>query len=102
MISKSEYINRLLQLYLQQSDTPNRLSRHDRKLAEHLFNEGASLDQMNAAFLLGSARRAARKPNSFPLGPIRSLHYFLPILQEVRLLQPPVGYINYLKSKLPR
>jgi hypothetical protein len=102
MIAKNEYINQLLQLYVQQSDTPNRFSRYDRKLAEHLFNEGVSLDEMKAAFLLGSARRAAKKPNSFALGPIRSLHYFLPILQEVRRNQLPPDYLNYLKSKGPR
>lgn len=62
MISQNEYIHRLLQLYLELPDTPNRFSRFDRKLAEHLFNQGVSLDQMKAAFLLASARRAARKP----------------------------------------
>jgi len=101
MIPQNEYITRLLQLYLQQSNTPNRFSRYDRKLAEHLFNQGVSLDEMKAAFLLASARRAARNPNPFPLGPIRSLYYFLPILQEVQLNKPSDGYLNYLKSKLP-
>ena len=65
MIPQNEYITRLLQLYLQQSNTPNRFSRYDRKLAEHLFNQGVSLDEMKAAFLLASARRAARNPNPF-------------------------------------
>lgn len=101
MIPKNEYINRLLQLYLQQPDTPNRFSRYDRKLAEHLFNESVSLDQMKAAFLMGSARRAARKPNAFPLGPIRSLHYFLPILEEIKRNQLSEDYLYYLKSKIP-
>jgi len=54
------------------------------------------------AFLLASARRAARHPDAIPLGPIRSLHYFSPVIEE--LLQTPLRhsdtYLAYLRSKL--
>jgi hypothetical protein len=48
------------------------------------------------------ARRAARSADALPLGPIRSLHYFLPVIEE--LLQTPLRhgdtYLAYLRSKV--
>ena len=42
-------------------------------------------------------RRAARRPDALPLGPIRSLHYFLPVIEE--LLHTPLRYgQTYLAS----
>ncbi len=55
------------------------------------------------AFLLASARRAARPANALRLGPIRSLHYFLPVIEE--LLQTPLHYGQFclasLRNKVP-
>ena len=33
--------------------------------------------------MLASARRAARRPDATPLGSIRSLHYFLRVIEEL-------------------
>jgi len=30
-----------------------------------------------------SSLRGARRPDALPLGPIRSLHYFLPVIEEL-------------------
>jgi hypothetical protein len=53
--------------------------------------------------LLASVRRAARRPDAIPLEPIRSLHYFLPVIEE--LLHTPLhhgdAYLAYLRSKIP-
>ena len=46
------------------------------------------LTTVETAFLLASVRRAARRPDAIPLGPIRSLHYFLPVIEE--LLHTPL------------
>ena len=34
-----------------------------------------------------------------PLGPIRSLHYFLPIIEELLARPVPESYVAYLRGK---
>ena len=55
---------------------------------------------METAFLLASLRRAARRPDAMPLGPIRSLHYFLPVIEELLAQPVPESYLAYLRSKV--
>ena len=60
------------------------------------------LTTAETALLLASVRRTARRPDAIPLGPIRSLHYFLPVIEE--LLHTPLhhgnAYLAYLRSKI--
>ncbi|MFY9610494.1 MAG: hypothetical protein WAU45_18030 [Blastocatellia bacterium] len=94
------YVDKLLELYLGLPDTPSRISRYDRQLAYKLYQQNVALEIVEAAFLLGSARRIFRDPTYPALGPIRSLHYFLPLIQEVIATQPPKDYLRYLRHKL--
>jgi hypothetical protein len=94
------YRQTLLELYLRLPDTPRRLSRNDLRLARQLWERQIPFGLVETAFLLASARRANRRPDAMPLGPIRSLHYFLPVLEEL-LAQPlPEAYVAYLRSKV--
>ncbi|MGO9274272.1 MAG: hypothetical protein ACLQOO_29225 [Terriglobia bacterium] len=96
------YRQTLVDLYLRLPDTPRRLSRHDLRLVHQLWEREIPLTTLGTALLLASVRRATRSPDAVPLGPIRSLHYFLPIVEE--LLQTPLRYGNsylvYLRSKV--
>ena len=56
---------------------------------------------METAFLLAASRRAARRPDAMPLGSIRSLHYFLPVIEELLAQAVPESYLAYLRSKVP-
>lgn len=94
------YVRKLLELYIALPDTPSRTSRYDRQLAFKLHHQNVSLEIVEAALLLGSARRAFRDPAYPPLGPIRSLHYFLPLIDEIIATQPPADYLRYLRRKL--
>ena len=94
------YVDKLLELYIGLPDTPSRTSRYDRQLAYDLHQQNVSLKIVEAAFLLGSARRIFRDPSYPPLGPIRSLHYFLPLIQEVIATNLPDDYLRYLRHKL--
>jgi hypothetical protein len=96
------YVDKLLELYLALPNTPSRTSRSDRQLAYTLYQQNVSLDIVEAALLLGSARRIFRDPTYPPLGPIRSLHYFLPLIQEVIATHPQNDYLRYLRYKLAR
>ena len=97
------YRQTLLDLYLRLPDTPCRISRHDVRLVWQLWERQIPLTTVETAFLLASVRRTARRPDAIPLGPIRSLHYFLPVIEE--LLHTPLhhgeAYLAYLRSKVP-
>jgi hypothetical protein len=36
-----------------------------------------------------------------PLGPIRSLRYFIPVIEELLAQTVPDSYLAYLRSKVP-
>jgi hypothetical protein len=94
------FVKSVLDLYLALPETPTRLNRRDRALALDLFQRGVSRSTIEAALLLASTRRLYRPPDATPLGSIRSLHYFLPVIEEV-LAQPlPSDYLAYLRHKL--
>ena len=95
------YLQSLTDLYLRLPDTPRRLSRFDHSLAHHLFDRRIPIALVETAFLLASARRATRPPAVPPLGPIRSLHYFLPVIEELLENPLPHCYFAYLRRKVP-
>ena len=98
------YIQVLTGFYLRLPDTPRRLSRFDLRLALDLFHRQVPLAVVEAALLLASTRRACRPPGAPPLATIRSLHYFLPVIEEILNNPLPDTYLAYLRRKvaLPR
>jgi hypothetical protein len=97
---REEYVSRVLSLYLGLAETPARSSRLDRRLAEELYEKRIELEEVEAAMILASARRLLRSADAPILGPIRSLHYFLPVIEEVRSVPVSADYIEYLRGKL--
>jgi len=93
-------IERLLRLYLALPHTPSRASRYDRRLALELRQRRISWEALQTALLLAMARRCFRDPSLQPLPPIRSLHYFLPVIEEVLSMEISPEYVRYLKRKL--
>jgi hypothetical protein len=75
LTDQKTYRQTLIALYLRLPDTPRRLSRFDLHLLDQLWRRQIPLTVIETAFLLASLRRAARRPDAIPLGPIRSLHY---------------------------
>jgi hypothetical protein len=98
---KRQYVAAVLARYLWLPETPTRTSRHDRRLARSLYQGGVPLIAVEAALVLGEARRALRGMSAAALPPIRALHYFSPVITEVVSQgDPDVGYIAYLLRKL--
>lgn len=97
---KSVYVQQVLARYLALPHTPARYSRLDRQLAEQLWTRGVRVQDLEAAMLLATGRRLLRSPQMPPLGPIRSLHYFLPVLEEVTRQPLPESYLHYLRRKV--
>jgi len=100
-LSRADYVRGVLALY---SGLPHtaacRPSPLDRRLAEHLFDREIPLATVEAALLLAIARRAARARDLPPLPPVRSLAYFLPVVEELRLDLPDPGYLAYLRARV--
>lgn len=95
------YIKRLLNRYCGLPGTAaRRPSPYDRRTAQQLFDRGIDLDAIEAAFLLAIARRNHREPNAPPLPEIRSLAYFLPIVEEVQAQKHDPDYLAYLRAKV--
>lgn len=93
-------LERLLHLYLALPHTPSRASRYDRRLALDLRRRQISWEVVETALLLAMGRRCLRDPSLQPLPPIRSLHYFLPVIEEILSMEISDDYVRYLKRKL--
>ncbi len=94
------YSRRVLGLYSRLPDTPPGPRRADRQLVVQLHSRSVDLNLIESALLLATARRLCRPPDKSPLPPVRSLAYYLPILDELLLHPLPNGYIGYLRSKV--
>lgn len=99
-LTRTEYVERVLALYQGLRETPARASRLDRRLAANWYAQGIPLTDVEAATVLVAARRGLRPADAPPLGPIRSLHYFVPVLEEVRATPLSLDYLAYLRGKL--
>ena len=81
--TEKEFVASVPSLYLHLPQTPVRTSRTDRQLAAQWYRQGLTWEVLESATLLATARRSLRDPALPPLPPIRSLHYFVPLLEEV-------------------
>lgn len=99
-MTRRQYVAAVLDDYARLSDTPDRPTTTDRRLAARLWQRQVPLTTVRAALLLATARRAARPPSAPPLNPIRSLAYVLPILEELRLSPPDPDYLAHLQQRL--
>lgn len=99
MSERNNFVRSVLDLYLGlPHSAARRPSTHDRRLAEQLFDRCVPLVLIHAALLLAILRRSAR-PTALPLPAIRSLHYFLPLIDELLASPPDPDYVRYLHDR---
>jgi hypothetical protein len=96
------YAERVLHLYRALPQTRARTGPADRRLAEDLQRRGVPIQLVEAALSLAALRRLQRPPEAPPLPPIRSLHYILPLLDELQGAPLEEGYLAYLHDRLRR
>ena len=96
----ASYLAAVLILYVELPETPMRASVQDQWQARRLYNRAVPLRVVESAFLLASLRRLARPADGPPLSPIRSLAYFLPVIDELQAHPAPDNYLEYLRLKL--
>lgn len=100
--SQEEYVRQILEAYRQTPGTMGIIRRPDRMLATQLFQRGIAVTVIENALVLAAARRLMRSTDALPLGAIRSLAYFLPVIEEVINLQVSPDYFQYLRQKIAR
>jgi hypothetical protein len=101
-IDQRDYVRRLLEAYRATPGTSGAVHRADRLLAAQLHERGVPLEAVENAFVLAATRRMIRAAGAVPLGTIRSLAYFSPVIEEVLQLQVSQEYFQYLRHKLQR
>src|SRR5919204_2943104 len=100
--SQEEYIRQVLEAYRKTPGTMGTVRRADRMLAAQLYQRGLSVKVIENALVLAATRRLMRPADAPPLGTIRSLAYFLPVIEEVLELRVSPDYFEYLRYKLAR
>jgi hypothetical protein len=101
-MEQRDYVRRLLESYRATPGTSGAVRRADRVLAAQLHERGVALEAIENAFVLAATRRSIRPADAVPLGTIRSLAYFSPVIEEVLQLQVSQEYFQYLRHKLQR
>lgn len=99
-IGLEEYIRRVLEAYRKTPGTMGTIRRHDRMLAVQLYQRGISPSVVENALILAAARRLIRRTGAPPLSTVRSLAYFLPVIEEVLALRvsPTISNISARNS----
>ena len=101
-LRREEYIQKVLSAYRQTPGTAGTIRHPDRLLAAQLQERGVPLMAVENALVLAAARRMIRPTGSPPLGTIRSLAYFLPVIEEVLQLRVSPDYFQHLRHKIQR
>ena len=101
-LSLEDYVQRVLVAYRATPGTTGRVHRPDRVLAAQLHQRGVPLAAVENALVLAAARRLIRPAEAPRLGEIRSLAYFLPLIEKVLTLHVTPDYFQYLRQKIAR
>jgi hypothetical protein len=99
---QEEYIHQILEAYRKTPGTAGTIRRPDRVLATQLHQRGVPVSVIENAFILAAARRLMRPADAPPLGTIRSLAYFLPVIEEVLDMRVNPEYFQHVRRKLER
>ncbi len=99
-MDRAEYVRRVLDAYRSTSGVAYVVRRADRVLAAEFFDRGVGLETIKNAFVLAVSRRLARPERVPPLGTIRSLAYFSPVIDEVLESKVSPQYFDYLRHRL--
>ena len=100
--SREQYMRQVLEAYRNSPGTTGTVRRPDRVLAAQLYQRGVAGSVIENALVLAAARRLMRPADAPPLGTIRSLAYFLPVIEEVLALRVSPNYFQYLRHRLER
>ena len=98
----SDYVRRVLEAYRTTAGTCGTVRHADRLLAAQLHERGVPAEAVENALILAATRRLIRPAGAPPLATVRSLAYFVPVLDEVLQIEAGPEYFRYLRGKLQR
>lgn len=98
MTPKERYLATLLERYRRLPGTLGHVLRDDRRTAAALHERQIGLDVVHQAFVVAIARRFGTEAGR--IEPIRTLRYFLPVIEEIIRDPPDPDYLQYLESRL--
>ena len=101
-MDREAYIRQVLEAYRNTPGTTGAVRRADRLLAAQLYDRGVAMAVIENALLLAASRRLLRPADAPPLSVVRSLAYFLPVIEEVLQSRVSPEYFQYLRRKLER
>jgi hypothetical protein len=99
---REDYVRKVLQAYRSTPGTCGHLRPPDRVLAVQLYQRGVPFEKIENALVLAAVRRLIRPAGATPLTTIRSLAYFLPVIEEVLEMEVGEEYFLYARQKLQR
>ncbi len=98
-LDRTRFVQHILALYKATPGTRGRVRPADRRLAEALYHD-TSTEIIRHALILAAARRSFRSHEAQPLQPVASLHYFLPVIEELRDNPLEPDYVEYLQARI--
>jgi len=101
-VGREDYVRKVLEAYRGTPGTCGNLRRPDRLLAIQLYQRGIPLHKVENALVLAAVRRLIRPADAPPLTTVRSLAYFLPVIEEVLETEVGEDYYQYARQKLQR
>ena len=99
---QQDYLRQVLEAYRQTPGTTGTIRRPDRMLATQLHQRCVPVEVIENALVLAATRRLFRPAQASPLSTMRSLAYFLPVIEEVLSLRISPDYFRYLRYRLQR
>ena len=101
-VGREDYVRKVLEAYRNTPGTCGNLRRPDRMLAVQLYQRGVPLSIVENALVLAAVRRLIRPADAPPLATIRSLAYFMAVIEEVLEMEVGEEYFQYARQKLQR
>lgn len=98
-MTRRNYIEEILRLFLEQPDTPATAKRSDWAVAADFYLQAIPLDLITYAIRLATVRRLQRDSDNGPLQPIRSLAYYRTVLNSLNPEELDNGYIGWITYK---
>ncbi len=99
-LNRDLYVRCALACYQITPTTTGTLDHQDRLAAAQVYEENVSIELLQAALILAAARRSLPEDTEPQLTPIRSLRYFLPLIEEIKATPIEPDYIRFLEQKL--
>jgi hypothetical protein len=101
-MDRREYVQRLLAAYRATPGTCGVIRGPDRVVAAQLYERRVSVTAVENALALAAVRRMIRPDGAAPLPLVRSLAYFLPVIDEVLATDVNPKYYQHVRNKLDR